>query len=70
MAPIYVHKMMEIHHPKKHLVTSLVFILIILKKKVYSDFNYQAYKFSNKFDIGIVYVFKVGIIQITFNFIY
>jgi len=35
------------------------------KKKVYSDFKYQAHKFSNKFDVGIFYVFKVGIIKIT-----
>jgi len=26
--------------------------------------------FSNKFDIGIVYVFKVGIIRITFKFLH
>jgi hypothetical protein len=25
--------------------------------------------FSNKFDVEIVYVFKVGIIKITFNFL-
>jgi hypothetical protein len=25
--------------------------------------------FPNKFDIGIVYAFKVGIIRITFNFL-
>jgi hypothetical protein len=25
--------------------------------------------FSNKFDVGIVYVFKVGIIRITFKFL-
>ncbi len=67
MAPIYVSKMIEIHYQEKHLVTSLIFILIFSKKKkkVYSDFKYQAHKFSNKFDVGIFYVFKVGIIKIT-----
>jgi hypothetical protein len=31
MAPFYVHKIIEIHHTKKHLVTSLIFIFKISK---------------------------------------
>jgi hypothetical protein len=33
--------------------------------KVYDDFKYWTWNFSNKFDFGIVYVFKVEIIIVT-----
>jgi hypothetical protein len=41
MGPFYVYKIVKIHHQKKHLVTSLIFILMFKKSlnKVYSDFK-------------------------------
>jgi hypothetical protein len=63
MTPFYVCKVIEIQQQKKHLITSLTFMLIFSKlDKVYSDFKDQALKFSNKFDVEIV--FNFGIIKI------
>jgi len=67
MAFIYVRKMMKNSPPKKPFgyINNIYFNFFKKLNKVYSDFKYQAYKFSNKFNIGIVYVFKIGIIKIT-----
>jgi hypothetical protein len=72
IAPFYVCKTMEIHHQKKHSTTSLIFISIFSKKldKVYGDFKDWAENLLNKFDVGIVYVFNVGIIQIYFKILF
>jgi hypothetical protein len=69
MAFIYVCKIMKIHHQNKTFgyINNIYFNFFKKINKVYSDFKYQAYKFSNKFNIGIVYVFKIGIIKITYK---
>jgi hypothetical protein len=66
MTLLNVCKIVEIHHQEKHSITSLIFILMFSKKlhKVYSDFKDWVSKISNKFDVGIVYVFKVVIIKL------
>jgi len=38
--------------------------------KVYDDFTYWTSTFSNKIDVKIVYVFKVGIIKIILKFLF
>jgi len=37
MAPFYVHKMMEIHHKKKPLITSLIFFNLKKIDKAYNN---------------------------------
>jgi len=72
MALFYVHKIVKIHHRKKHSFTPLIFILKFSKKldKVYNDFKDWTKRFSNKFIVGFVYVFEVGVIKINFNFLF
>jgi len=53
---------------KEPLVPSLIYLSKTLDK-VYDDFKDWASMFSNKFDVGIVYVFEVGIIVINFKFL-
>jgi len=53
------------YHQAKYSITSLIFILMFSKElhKVYSDFKDRISNLSNKFDVGIVYVFKVVTIK-------
>jgi len=53
---------------KKHLVTSLIFSFKISKKKRFIIILKITSKFSNKFDVEIVYGFKVGVIRFLKNF--
>jgi len=70
MAFFYVCKMLKIHH-KKNSVTSFIFILSFQKNwgRFIKISNIKLKKFSNKIDVGIVYVFNVGIFLIIFKFL-
>jgi hypothetical protein len=60
--------MLEIHHTKKE-VTSLIFILNFQKNWI-RFMMISKIKFSNKFDVGIFYVFNIGIIIINFKLLF
>jgi hypothetical protein len=60
--------MVEIHHTKKLSYNINIYFKISKNlDKVYNDFKGWTNFFSNNFDVGIVYVFNVGIIIITFK---
>jgi len=50
--------------PLNGYITNIYFKISKTLDKVYNDFKDWAQMFSNKFDVGLVYVLKVGIIKI------
>ncbi len=65
ISPFYVCEIVEIHHQKKfNYMINIYFNIFKKKDKVHNDFKDWTLKISNKFDVWIVYVFKVGIIRL------